>query len=68
MVRHRGRGSSGRRHVRFCKDNHDEFQVDNHDDTAVTFMKKVMHSDARLPESGKHHESNILDDHGFEEG
>ena len=32
MVRHRGGGSGGRRHVRFCKDNHDEFHVDNHDD------------------------------------
>ena len=68
MVRHRGGGSGGRRHVRFCKDNHDEFHVDNHDDTVVTLLKKVMHSDARLPESDKHHESHILDDHIFEEG
>ena len=72
MIRHRGGGSSGRRHVRFCKDNHDEFHdmdhVDNHDDTVVTLLKKVMHSDARLPESDKHDESDILDYHGFEEG
>ena len=68
MVRHRSGGSSGRRHVRFCKDNHDEFHVDNHDDTVVTLLKKVMHSDARLPGSDKHDESDILHDDGFEEG